>query len=160
MGRKLMRVPLDFSWPKDKVWKGYINPYAKLSRDCTDCGKMGYSPRALQFHKEWYGYVEFDPIAYGATPITPDHPRIREFATMQVNRSPEHYMTPHERKRERENFQKAGVDLLEIYKTTEEYAPEHEEGIRWDDPALGIEWPVTHPTLSARDQRWPSLARI
>jgi dTDP-4-dehydrorhamnose 3,5-epimerase len=47
-----------------------------------------------------------------------------------------------------------------IYKTTEEYAPEHEEGIRWDDPSLGIAWPVANPTLSPRDQRWPSLARI
>jgi dTDP-4-dehydrorhamnose 3,5-epimerase len=47
-----------------------------------------------------------------------------------------------------------------IYKTTEEYAPEYEEGIRWDDPALAITWPVTTPTLSPRDQRWPSLARI
>ena len=30
MGRKLMRVPLDFAWPLKKVWKGYINPYGKL----------------------------------------------------------------------------------------------------------------------------------
>lgn len=42
-----------------------------------------------------------------------------------------------------------------IYKTTAEYAPDHEFGIRWDDPALGIEWPVTTPTLSERDRVWP-----
>ena len=47
-----------------------------------------------------------------------------------------------------------------IYKTTEEYAPEYEEGIRWDDPGLAITWPVASPVLSPRDQRWPSLARI
>ena len=47
-----------------------------------------------------------------------------------------------------------------IYKTTEEYAPDHEEGIRWDDPAIGIAWPVAAPTLSPRDQHWPSLAQI
>jgi len=47
-----------------------------------------------------------------------------------------------------------------IYKTTEEYAPEYEEGIRWDDPGLAIAWPVASPVLSPRDQRWPSLARI
>jgi dTDP-4-dehydrorhamnose 3,5-epimerase len=44
-----------------------------------------------------------------------------------------------------------------IYKTTEEYAPELEYGIRWDDPAIGIAWPVTSPTLSERDQKWPGL---
>jgi dTDP-4-dehydrorhamnose 3,5-epimerase len=42
-----------------------------------------------------------------------------------------------------------------IYKTTEEYAPDLEHGIPWDDPALGIAWPVTAPNLSERDKRWP-----
>jgi dTDP-4-dehydrorhamnose 3,5-epimerase len=42
-----------------------------------------------------------------------------------------------------------------VYKTTMEYAPEHESGLRWNDPALGIDWPIEAPTLSDRDQRWP-----
>jgi dTDP-4-dehydrorhamnose 3,5-epimerase len=42
-----------------------------------------------------------------------------------------------------------------IYKTTEEYAPELEHGIAWNDPAFGIEWPVSDPLLSPRDQEWP-----
>lgn len=46
-----------------------------------------------------------------------------------------------------------------IYKTTAEYAPDHEHGIRWDDPALGITWPVTSPNLSERDKHWPPFAR-
>jgi dTDP-4-dehydrorhamnose 3,5-epimerase len=47
-----------------------------------------------------------------------------------------------------------------IYKITEEYAPDHEHGIRWDDPGLAIDWPLSTPTLSDRDRRWPSLAEI
>jgi dTDP-4-dehydrorhamnose 3,5-epimerase len=46
-----------------------------------------------------------------------------------------------------------------IYKTTEEYAPELEHGIRWDDPALGIAWPVTTPNLSERDRHWPPFKK-
>jgi dTDP-4-dehydrorhamnose 3,5-epimerase len=46
-----------------------------------------------------------------------------------------------------------------IYMTTEEYAPELEWGIRWDDPTLAIDWPVTAPVLSPRDSRWPWLER-
>jgi dTDP-4-dehydrorhamnose 3,5-epimerase len=45
-----------------------------------------------------------------------------------------------------------------IYKTTAEYVPEYEHGIRWDDPALDICWPFPEVTLSDRDRGWPSLA--
>jgi len=39
-----------------------------------------------------------------------------------------------------------------IYKTTDFYAPEHERCILWNDPQLGIEWPVSGaPLLSAKD---------
>ncbi|MCG8427951.1 MAG: dTDP-4-dehydrorhamnose 3,5-epimerase [Chromatiales bacterium] len=42
-----------------------------------------------------------------------------------------------------------------IYKCTDLYAPEHERCIRWDDPEIGIEWPVSSdapPVLSAKDE--------
>lgn len=39
-----------------------------------------------------------------------------------------------------------------LYKTTDYYAPEHERSLRWDDPALGIDWPIhVEPSLSAKD---------
>jgi dTDP-4-dehydrorhamnose 3,5-epimerase len=44
-----------------------------------------------------------------------------------------------------------------LYMVTAEYAPECEAGIIWNDPALGIEWPVANPRLSERDRRWPPL---
>src|SRR5262245_40063968 len=47
-----------------------------------------------------------------------------------------------------------------VYKTSAEYAPELEGGVRWDDPALAIPWPVAVPILSPRDGRWPSLAEL
>src|SRR5687767_10611654 len=41
------------------------------------------------------------------------------------------------------------------YMTTEEYAPELEGGVMWNDPDLAIDWPVAKPILSARDRAWP-----
>ena len=39
-----------------------------------------------------------------------------------------------------------------LYKTTDYYAPEHERCLAWDDPVLGIQWPVTAgPSLSSKD---------
>jgi len=40
-----------------------------------------------------------------------------------------------------------------LYKTTDYYAPEHERCIRWDDPAIGIKWPIKDaPRLSDKDR--------
>ena len=43
------------------------------------------------------------------------------------------------------------------YKVTEEYAPEFDRGILWNDPDIGIQWPVTNPILSAKDAQLPLL---
>ncbi len=56
-------------------------------------------------------------------------------------------------------------DLAEIeYFCTAPYNPAAESGIRWDDPDIGIAWPVDDPQLSAKDARrrrsrtgWPDL---
>ena len=40
-----------------------------------------------------------------------------------------------------------------LYKTTDYYAPAHERCIAWNDPAIGIEWPMAaEPSLSAKDK--------
>lgn len=44
------------------------------------------------------------------------------------------------------------------YACTEHYAPAHDRAIRWNDPAIGIDWPVTSPLLSPRDSAAPLLA--
>lgn len=45
-----------------------------------------------------------------------------------------------------------------IYKVTEEFAPELDRGIAWDDPALSISWPIEDPILSPKDALLPRLA--
>jgi len=50
-----------------------------------------------------------------------------------------------------------------LYKCTAYYAPEAEHTLRWDDPAVGVEWPVPSgvedaPILSAKDAAAPTLA--
>lgn len=46
-----------------------------------------------------------------------------------------------------------------LYKTTDYYAPEHERTLLWNDPALGIDWPLAGaPILAEKDRRGTPLA--
>ncbi len=52
-------------------------------------------------------------------------------------------------------------DTEVLYKTSAAYSSEHERSVRFDDPAIGIEWPSTAPPiLSAKDAAAPFLADI
>jgi dTDP-4-dehydrorhamnose 3,5-epimerase len=49
-------------------------------------------------------------------------------------------------------------DTEVIYKVSEYYSLEHDKGVRWDDPAIGIQWPLTRkPVLSEKDLKHPLL---
>jgi dTDP-4-dehydrorhamnose 3,5-epimerase len=49
-----------------------------------------------------------------------------------------------------------------LYKVTNYYSPEHERGIRWNDPDLGIDWGISHESaiLSPRDRVHPLLKEV
>jgi len=51
---------------------------------------------------------------------------------------------------------------LFAYKCSDQYHPEAEMSVRWDDPAIGIEWPELGeaPTLSEKDAAAPLLSEI
>lgn len=53
-------------------------------------------------------------------------------------------------------------DTLVLYKVSAPYAPELDSGILWNDPDLGIEWPVTAATavVSDKDKRLPRLREL
>ena len=46
------------------------------------------------------------------------------------------------------------------YKCTDYYSPKDEQGFRWDDPDVGIKWPVENPILSQRDAAAPRLKAL
>lgn len=48
-------------------------------------------------------------------------------------------------------------DTIVQYKVDEYYDPEYDRGILWNDPDIGIEWPVSNPILSEKDCKHPLL---
>ena len=59
-------------------------------------------------------------------------------------------------------FQTLAPDTEVIYKVSGYYAPDHDKGLLWNDPALGIEWPIPEreAVLSDKDRRQPRLADL
>jgi len=47
-----------------------------------------------------------------------------------------------------------------VYKVTAEYNKEAEDGVIWDDAEIGIDWGISDPLLSSRDEQWSSLKDI
>jgi dTDP-4-dehydrorhamnose 3,5-epimerase len=44
-----------------------------------------------------------------------------------------------------------------FYLVSADHAPELERGVRYDDPAIGIDWPVPVSTISDKDRSWPNI---
>jgi dTDP-4-dehydrorhamnose 3,5-epimerase len=55
-------------------------------------------------------------------------------------------------------FQTLEDDTETLYMVSEFYTPGAESGVRWDDSAFDIEWPLGQPTeISEKDQNWPDF---
>jgi hypothetical protein len=75
MGREVKRVALDFRWPREKTWHGYLNPHYKHSVQCF-CKGSGLAPDAKALHDQWYGNAPFDAEAYGSKLFLVTDPRL------------------------------------------------------------------------------------
>lgn len=88
-----------------------------------------------------------------AVDIRPDSPTYRKWFGMELSVEDHRmlYIPP--------GFAHGFVTLSQraqfLYKCTAEYHKESEAGIRWDDPTIGIAWPMTQVTVSDRDGRLP-----
>jgi len=43
------------------------------------------------------------------------------------------------------------------YPVSADYNKESEYGVRWNDPAIGIEWPIQDGIVSDKDKSWPDI---
>ncbi|MGG6241934.1 dTDP-4-dehydrorhamnose 3,5-epimerase [Nodosilinea sp. AN01ver1] len=54
-------------------------------------------------------------------------------------------------------YQALTDDAEVIYQVGEFYSPGYEQGIRYDDPTFGIEWPIPVTVISEKDAKWPAF---
>ena len=88
-----------------------------------------------------------------AVDIRPDSPTFRRWLGIELSAADHRmfYLPP--------GFAHGFVTLTDrahfYYKCTAEYRKENEAGIRWDDPTIGIEWPISEVNVSERDRGLP-----
>lgn len=90
MGREVRRVALDFEWPLNKTWSGFLNPHPGPPK-CHKCDGSGHSYAAQVLHSRWYGYIDFKPEDRGSTPFTVDDDHVKAWAKRQCAQAPEYY---------------------------------------------------------------------
>ncbi|MFU8795001.1 MAG: dTDP-4-dehydrorhamnose 3,5-epimerase [Dethiobacteria bacterium] len=56
-------------------------------------------------------------------------------------------------------FQTLSDHTTVYYMISRAYAPEYARGVRWNDPAFGIKWPLTDPVISEKDRQLPDYRR-
>jgi len=54
-------------------------------------------------------------------------------------------------------FQSLEDESEVFYQISAVYAPQHARGLRWNDPAFGIAWPIANPTMLDRDRNYPDF---
>lgn len=93
-----------------------------------------------------------------AIDVRPDSPRFGQWVgmTLSAENHRQLYIPPgfaH-------GFCVTGEEALFSYKCTDFYSRQDELGVRWDDPQVGIAWPIRDPQLSDKDKAYPTLAEI
>lgn len=103
MGREIKRVPVDFEWPLNERWSGFLMPDTFDEVTCPGCARPspfdgepcgdGWSRRAQELHDMWYGKYDgvFRPEDNGSVPLTLEAPVVRAFAERNVRNAPEFY---------------------------------------------------------------------
>src|SRR5262245_53196992 len=88
--------------------------------------------------------------------LRPDSPTLHQFVTIELSAAnrkavflPRNFAA---------GYQTLADNTEVLYQVSEFYTPESERGLRYDEPTIGIEWPLEIAEISAKDQAWPYLS--
>jgi dTDP-4-dehydrorhamnose 3,5-epimerase len=118
--------------------------------------------RGLHFQRAPHGEVKLVRCTRGAARVTivdlrPDSPSYRQWLGVEL--SPDNGRLLYVPIGFAQGYQTLVDDTEVAYQMSHEYVPEAASGVRWDDPAFGIEWPPARERIiSERDRAWPDHA--
>jgi dTDP-4-dehydrorhamnose 3,5-epimerase len=117
--------------------------------------------RGLHFQEPPFEEVKFIRAVRGAfydvvVDLRPDSPTFRQWVGAELSeRNRQMLYVP---KGFAHGYQTLTDDTEVIYLVSTPYSPAHQRGVRWDDPAFGIEWPLGAPSvIHPRDAAYPDF---
>ncbi len=118
--------------------------------------------RGLHFQREPHAEVKLVRCTRGAlfdvvVDLRPDSPTYRQWAGAELSADNRRAMYVPEGFAH--GLQTLCDDTEVFYQVSAFYAPQAEGGLRWDDPAIGIDWPLPVAQISDKDSAWPWLER-
>src|SRR3990167_5063708 len=88
--------------------------------------------------------------------LRPDSPTFKKWEAFELNdENKRQLLVP---KGFAHGFQSVSDNVEVTYLVSAKYTPSAEGGVRWNDPAFGITWPLTPTDMSDKDQNWPDFA--
>jgi dTDP-4-dehydrorhamnose 3,5-epimerase len=116
--------------------------------------------RGLHFQAEPHAEVKLVRCVRGAiydviVDLRPSSPSYKHWVGVELTAENRHTLYVPERFAH--GFQTLVDDTELFYQVSEPHAPSAERGVRWDDPAFAIAWPIPDPILSDKDRAWPDF---
>ena len=123
--------------------------------------KLKGTIRGLHYQEEPYAETKFIRCAKGAVydvvvDIQPDSPTFMQWFAVELTE--DNYKMLYVPKGYAHGFQSLEPDTEVTYLVSEFYTPQAEGGVRYNDPAFGIEWPLPVAEISDKDRSWPDFA--
>lgn len=84
MGREVRRVAIDFDWPLNTPYSGFLRPAELNPVRCPTCDGDSMSPEGREMYQRWWGYIPFSPEQTGSTAFTADDPEILAYARAKI----------------------------------------------------------------------------
>ena len=135
---------------------GLVTRFVQAS---TIFSPRGGTLRGLHFQRAPHGEVKLVRCTRGAAHVTildlrPNSPTYLQWTGVEL--SPENGRLLYVPIGFAQGYQTLVDDTEVAYQMSHEYVPEAASGVRWNDPAFGIEWPTAERRIiSPRDQAWP-----
>ncbi|MCC7188728.1 MAG: dTDP-4-dehydrorhamnose 3,5-epimerase [Anaerolineales bacterium] len=146
------------SWCADEF--GKLGLYTRLAQCNVSFNLKKGTLRGMHFQAEPYPEAKVVRCTMGAiydviVDLRPDSPTFKQWVGAEL--SAENRRALYVPEGFAHGFQTLTDNSEVFYQMSEFFHPECARGVRWDDPAFGIEWPVGEPIISMRDREYPEF---